>query len=256
MQIQNASAVVTGGASGLGEAVVRRLAAEGAKVVIADVQRERAEALARELGPSVQFALTDVTREADVQAAIEQACALGELRIAVCCAGVATPKRVLDKHGAAHDLATFQRVLEINVCGTFNVARLSAAAMVAKSPPLARGQRGVLVHTGSIAAFDGQVGQAAYAASKGALVALTLPLARDLAQHGIRVCTLCPGLMDTPLLQGLPQAARTALAESIPFPPRLGDPADFAALVQHVIENDYLNGETIRLDGALRMGPR
>lgn len=255
MQIRQAAALVSGGASGLGEAVVRRLVASGARVVIADVARERGEELARELGASAAFVACDVTNEADVEAAVARACELGPLRAAVTCAGVAVAKRVLDKAGAAHDVATFRRVLDVNVTGTFNVARLAAAAMVASTPPV-DGQRGVIVQTASIAAYDGQTGQAAYAASKGALVALTLPLARDLAAQQIRVCTICPGLMDTPLLRGLPEAARTSLAGTIPFPSRLGDPADFAALALHVIENDYLNGESIRLDGALRMAPK
>lgn len=255
MQIAGAVAVVAGGASGLGEAVTRRLLASGARVVIADLAKERGEALVRELGALLDFVHCDVTDENQVRIAIEHALARGTLRIAVCTAGIAIAKRTLDKQGVAHDLATFQRVLAINVLGTFNVARLAAEAMVAHSP-LVDGQRGVLVHTASIAAFDGQIGQTAYAASKGALAALTLPLARDLATHAIRACTICPGLMDTPLLRGLPEAARTALASSIPFPSRLGDPADFAALVEHVIENDYLNGENIRLDGALRMAAK
>lgn len=256
MQIDGAVALVSGGASGLGEAVVRELVAHAAEVVIVDVQHERGEALASALGSAATFVRCDVTDEAQVQAAVDLARSRGPLRIAVSCAGIATPMRVLDKRGAAHELASFRRVLEVNVIGGFNLARLAAAAMVAHSAPLASGQRGVIVQTGSIAAFDGQIGQAAYAASKGALVSMTLPLARDLAQHAIRVCTLCPGLMDTPLLSSLPEAARKALAETIPFPARLGRPSEFAALLRHVIENDYLNGETVRLDGALRMGPR
>lgn len=255
MQLAGSAAVVSGGASGLGEAVVRRLVASGARVVIADLQRERGEALARELGEGVAFVACDVRHEDEVQDAIDAACVLGPLRAVVSCAGVALAKRTLDKQAAAHDLATFQRVLEVNVVGVFNFARLGAAAMVA-SAPLLDGQRGVIINTSSIAAYDAQMGQVAYGASKGAIVAMTLPLARDLAQHAIRVCTICPGTMDTPLLAALPAPARTALSATIPHPARLGAPHEFAALVQHVIDNDYLNGESIRLDGALRMGPR
>lgn len=255
MQVRGASAVVSGGASGLGEAVVRKLAQAGARVVIADLQRPQAEALAAELGPDVRFVECDVRSEPQVQAALACAQALGPVRAIVSCAGIAIAARTLDKQGAAHELAAFQRVLEVNLIGTFNLARLGAAAMVA-STPLERGQRGVIVQTASIAAFDGQMGQAAYSASKGGIVAMTLPLARDLAQHAIRVCTVCPGVMDTPLLRGLPEAARSNLAATIPFPPRLGHPDEFAALALHVIENDYLNGEHIRLDGALRMSAR
>ncbi|MDB4975810.1 MAG: 3-hydroxy-2-methylbutyryl-CoA dehydrogenase [Myxococcaceae bacterium] len=255
MQIEGSSALVSGGASGLGEAVVRKLVASGAHVVIADVQRGRGEALAEELGSAARFALCDVTQEDQVESALQQAVALAPLRAVVSCAGIAIAKRTLDKQGAAHDLAAFQRVFSINVTGTFNLARLGAARMVA-STDLHAGQRGVIVNTASIAAFDAQMGQVAYGASKGAIVAMTLPLARDLAAHAIRVCTLCPGIMDTPLLAGLPEAARAALALAIPHPSRLGLPSEFAALVQHVIENDYLNGESIRLDGALRMSAR
>ncbi|MDB4989571.1 MAG: short-chain dehydrogenase/reductase [Myxococcaceae bacterium] len=255
MQIRATSAVVSGGASGLGEAVVRALLASGAHVVIADVQRERGEALAQELGNLASFVACDVTQEEQVQAALTQAVARAPLRAVISCAGIAIAKRTLDKAGAAHELAAFQRVFAINVVGTFNLSRLGAATMVAHTP-IEDGQRGVIVNTASIAAFDGQTGQVAYAASKGAIVAMTLPLARDLAQHAIRVCTICPGTMDTPLLAALPEAARIALAASIPFPGRLGLPSEFAALVEHVLENDYLNGESIRLDGALRMAAR
>lgn len=255
MQIQGAVALVSGGASGLGEALVRKLVGCGAHVLIADLARERGEALARELGASASYVACDVSLEADVQRAVETAAARGPLRIVVSCAGIAVAKRTLDKQGVAHDLATFQRVFTVNVVGTFNMVRLGAAAMVAATP-LADGQRGVIINTASIAAIDGQMGQVAYSASKGALSSMTLPLARDLAAYAIRVCTICPGLMDTPLLHSLPEAARRALAENIPFPRRLGSPAEFAGLAQHVIENDYLNGECIRLDGALRMAPK
>lgn len=255
MQVGGAVAVVSGGASGLGAAVVRRLAADGALVVIADLQGERAEALAAELGPSVHGMACDVSDTAQVQAVIDHAVSRGPLRAVVSCAGIAIAKRLLDKQGAPHEADAFERALRINLLGSFQLARLGAAAMVAHVPPIGQ-QRGVIVNTASIAAFDGQMGQVAYAASKGGIVAMTLPLARDLAPHGIRVCTVCPGIMDTPLLAGLPEPARTALAAAIPFPRRLGLPAEFAALVAHVIDNDYLNGESIRLDGGLRMGPR
>ena len=256
MQIEGMSALVTGAASGLGEAVARRLVARGAHVVLADLQQERGEALAGELGPSATFAPCDVRSEEQVEAALALALRAAPLRAVVSCAGVALAQRTLDKQGAPHALATFERVVGINVVGTFNVARLGAAAMVRHTPLDARGQRGAIVNTSSIAAFDGQTGQTAYGASKGAVVALTLPLARDLAQHAIRVCTICPGVMETPLLASLPEAARTTLAATIPFPSRLGVPDEFAALALHVLENDYLNGESIRLDGALRMPAR
>lgn len=252
MEIRGGAAVVSGGASGLGEASVRALESAGAHVVIADVDRARGAALAAELGPRVVFVETDVTRPEQVQSAIDAARALGTLRAAVSCAGVAAVMRTLDKQGQPHDPALFQRVVAVNLFGTFNVLRLSAAAL-AQSAPDAAGARGVIVNTASIAAFDGQVGQLAYAASKGAIAAMTLPAARDLGKLGIRVCTLCPGTMDTPLLAALPEPARKTLAESIPFPSRLGLPAEFARLALHVIENDYLNGESIRIDGGLRM---
>lgn len=255
MQMRGGVAVVSGGASGLGEAVVRRLAGDGAQVVIADLAAERAEALAAELGPAVSARPCDVTEADQVEAAIAHATSLGPLRAVVSCAGIAIAARVLDKQGVPHDAAAFARVMQINLMGSFHLARLGAAAMVAHTP-LVRDQRGAIVLTASIAAYDGQMGQAAYAASKGGIVAMTLPLARDLAPHGIRVCTVCPGIMDTPLLAGLPEPARAALAASIPLPRRLGAPAEFAALVAHVIDNDYLNGECIRIDGGLRMGLR
>jgi NAD(P)-dependent dehydrogenase (short-subunit alcohol dehydrogenase family) len=252
MEIRGAVAVVSGGASGLGAATVRALLAADARVVIADLDRVRGEALAAELGPNVTFVPTDVTQPEQVQAAIDAARARGTLRAAISCAGVGAAMRTLDKQGQPHDPALFQRVLSINLFGTFHVLRLAAAAL-AQSAPDAGGARGVIVNTASIAAFDGQVGQLAYSASKGAIVAMTLPAARDLGKLGIRVCTLCPGTMDTPLLAALPEPARKTLAESIPFPSRLGLGAEFAKLVLHVIDNDYLNGESLRLDGALRM---
>jgi NAD(P)-dependent dehydrogenase (short-subunit alcohol dehydrogenase family) len=255
MQIQGAAAVVSGGASGLGEATVRALVAGGAKVVIADMNESKGEALAQELSGATAFVRTDVASAEQVQAALLRASALGELRAVVSCAGIGVAQRVLDKSGEPHALALFEKVLAVNLVGTFNMLRLGAAVM-AKNAADADGHRGVIVNTASIAAFDGQVGQVAYSASKGGIVGMTLPVARDLAKSGIRVCTLCPGTMDTPLLAGLPEAARVGLAAAIPFPSRLGLPREFAALVMHVLENNYLNGETIRIDGALRMGPK
>jgi NAD(P)-dependent dehydrogenase (short-subunit alcohol dehydrogenase family) len=252
MDIRHQVALVSGGASGLGEASVRALVVAGAKVIIADMNEARGAALANQLGEPALFVRTDVADADQVEAAIAAAKQLGTLRAVVSCAGVGAVMRTLDKTGRPHDLATFQRVIAINLFGTFNLARLGAAAMASHEPD-AQGQRGVVVNTASIAAFDGQVGQAAYSASKGAIVGMTLPIARDLGKLGIRVCTLCPGTMDTPLLAALPEAARKTLSESIPFPSRLGLPSEFAKLVLAVIDNDYLNGECIRIDGALRM---
>ena len=249
MELNDTGALVAGGASGLGEATARELAARGARVTIADLNEERGAALAEEIGGS--FAKADVTDEAQVQAAVEGA---GELRLAVSCAGIGWAERTVGRDGAAA-LQPFETVVRVNLIGTFNVLRLSAAAMAANEPD-AEGERGAVVMTASIAAFDGQIGQTAYSASKGGVVGLTLPAARDLARIGIRVCTIAPGLFDTPLLAGLPEEARQALGAQIPFPSRLGDPDEFAALARHVIENPMLNGETIRLDGAIRMAPR
>ena len=252
MQIAQRVAVVSGGASGLGEGAVRALVAAGANVVIADLNEARGQALAAELGASALFVKTDVADAAQVQAALDAGKQLGALGAVVSCAGVGAVMRTLDKAGQPHDLGAFQRVISINLFGTFNMVRLGAAEL-ARQQPDPGGQRGVIVNTASIAAFDGQIGQAAYSASKGAIVGMTLPIARDLGKQGIRVCTLCPGTMDTPLLAALPEAARKTLSESIPFPSRLGLPSEFAKLVVHVIDNDYLNGESIRIDGALRM---
>ena len=252
MDIRGSVGLVSGGASGLGEAVVRALALSGAKVVIADLNEAKGHALAEELKGQAVFARTDVADPDQVQRAVDSASELGALRTVVSCAGVGAVMRTLDKEGKPHDLRAFQRVLSINLFGTFNMARLGAARLAQNEPDSGQ-HRGVIVNTASIAAFDGQMGQAAYAASKGAIVAMTLPIARDLGRLGIRVCTLCPGTMDTPLLAALPEPARKTLAESIPFPSRLGLPAEFAKLVLHVIDNDYLNGESIRLDGGLRM---
>jgi NAD(P)-dependent dehydrogenase (short-subunit alcohol dehydrogenase family) len=255
MQIEGAAAVVTGGASGLGEATVRRLHARGAKVVIADRDEARGSALAAELGEAVRFAKTDVTSELEVQAAVELAQSLAALRIAVSCAGIAWAQRTVNKEGIPHDLQFFATVIGVNLIGTFNVLRLAAAAM-SKNPPLADAERGVIVNTASIAAFDGQVGQIAYAASKAGVAGMTLPAARDLAKSGIRVLTIAPGTFQTPMLALLPEEQRQALAANIPFPTRLGEPDDFARLAIAMVENPYLNGETVRLDGALRMPPK
>jgi NAD(P)-dependent dehydrogenase (short-subunit alcohol dehydrogenase family) len=255
MQIEGAAAVVTGGASGLGEATVRRLHARGAKIVIADRDEARGSALAAELGEAVRFAKTDVTSELEVQAAVELAQSLAELRIAVSCAGIGWAQRTVNKEGIPHDLQFFTSVIGVNLIGTFNVLRLAAAAM-SKNQPLADAERGVIVNTASIAAFDGQVGQIAYAASKAGVVGMTLPAARDLAKSGIRVLTIAPGTFHTPMLALLPEEQRQALAANIPFPTRLGEPDDFARLAIAMVENPYLNGETVRLDGALRMPPK
>jgi NAD(P)-dependent dehydrogenase (short-subunit alcohol dehydrogenase family) len=255
MQINGSGALVAGGASGLGEATVRRLHSEGARVVIADLNEERGAALAGELGPRAAFARADVTDADTVQAAVEQAAAQpGGLRISVCCAGIGWAQRVASRHGP-HALEPFQTVIAVNLIGTFNVLRLAAAAML-ESEPGPDSERGVCVNTASIAAFDGQIGQISYSASKGGIVGMTLPAARDLANVGIRVCTIAPGTFDTPLLGALPDETRQALAQAIPFPSRLGRPDEFAALVAHIAENEMLNGEVIRLDGALRMPPR
>jgi NAD(P)-dependent dehydrogenase (short-subunit alcohol dehydrogenase family) len=255
MEIAGASAVVTGGASGLGEATVRRLAGAGAKVVILDRDAAKGEALAKELGEAVAYSPTDVTNAGDVAAAVELAGSLGPLRIAVSCAGVGWAGRVVARDGTPHDLDLFSTVIGINLIGTFNVLRLAAAAMAA-TEPTATTERGVIVNTASIAAFDGQIGQIAYASSKAGVVGLTLPAARDLAGRGVRVVTIAPGTFDTPLLAALPEEARNELGAQIPFPNRLGQPEEFAALARHIVENPMLNGETIRLDGALRMPPR
>ncbi len=255
MEIRDRTFLISGGGSGLGEATARRLIAGGGRVVIADVNRETGMAVAEELGESARFAPTDVTDEAAVRAALEMAVTeLEGLNGAISCAGIGDPAKVLGKHGP-HPLDLFERVIRVNLIGTFNVLRLAAEVMAANEPD-AEGERGVVINTASVAAFEGQIGQAAYSASKGGVVGLTLPAARELARHGIRVVTLAPGLFDTPLMAGLPEPARVSLAQQVPFPSRLGRPEEYAALVQHVIENPMLNGEVIRLDGALRMAPR
>jgi NAD(P)-dependent dehydrogenase (short-subunit alcohol dehydrogenase family) len=253
MKIEGSSAIVVGGASGLGEATVRTLHGQGALVTIADVNAEKGAALASELG--LEFVPCDVREETQVQEAVEKAAAAdGGLRISVCCAGTGWAQKVAGSKGP-HPLLPFETIISINLIGTFNVLRFASAAMI-PNEPLEDGERGVCVNTASIAAFDGQVGQIAYSASKGGVVAMTLPAARDLAQYGIRVNTIAPGLFDTPLLAALPEEARQKLGEGVPFPRRLGQPAEYAQLACQIVENRMLNGETIRLDGALRMPPR
>ena len=254
MHIQDQAAVVTGGASGLGEATARALAALGARVAILDRNEAGARRVADELG-GVACAC-DITDPASVQAALAQARqAHGPARILMNVAGVGSAKRVVQKDGSAAPLEDFSRVVQVNLIGTYNVSRLFAADCAAMDP-LEGGERGVMLFTASVAAFDGQVGQQAYSASKAALVGMTLPMARDLAQHGIRVCTIAPGIFATPLLMELPEPVQASLAASIPFPKRLGQPEEFAALACHIVTNGHLNGEVIRLDGALRMAPR
>jgi len=253
VQLDGVAALVTGGASGLGLATAAELAAAGAAVCLLDLPTSAGEQAARGLGGPALFVPTDVTDEASVQAAVTAARELGPLRVVVNCAGIGTPGRVLGRGGPL-PLEQFARVVAVNLVGTFNVLRLAAAAMAQTEPVAA--ERGVIVNTASAAAFDGQVGQAAYSASKGGVVGMTLPLARDLATALIRVMTIAPGLFDTPMLQGLPEPARQSLAAQVPMPSRLGDPREFAALVRHICENPMLNGEVIRLDGAIRMAPR
>src|SRR5262245_48130925 len=256
MRIAGSAALVTGGASGLGEATARELVRRGARAVLLDLPASPGERVARELGDAARFVAGDVTREEQVEAAVETAAsAFGPLRILVCCAGIGSAGRIVEKDGTPHDLASFRRTIEVNLFGTFNAIRLAAARMVA-SEPNEDGERGAIVATASVAAFEGQIGQAAYSASKGAIVGMTLPIARDLARHGIRVCAIAPGLFDTPLLRGLPEEARRSLGAQIPFPSRLGRPPEFASLACEIVANPMLNGETIRLDGAIRMAPR
>ena len=252
MRIDGTNALVAGGASGLGAATARRLRGAGANVTIADLNAEKGEALAQELG--ARFVPCDVTEPDQVEAAVASAKGDGELRISVTCAGVGWAEKVAGKRGP-HQFEPFRITVTVNLIGTFNVLRLAAAAMLGNEPDDG-GECGVIVNTASIAAYDGQIGQVAYAASKGGVVGMTLPAARDLAAARIRVCTIAPGLFDTPLLAALPEDARTALGETIPFPPRLGQPAEYAELACHIAQNRMLNGETIRLDGALRMPPR
>ncbi len=255
MELTNKGVLVSGGASGLGAACVRLLTRSGAKVVIADLNSEQGEALATELGSSALFVKTNVVEEESTQAAVKAAVDnFGGLHVTINCAGIGIAERVLGKSGPA-SLASFTKVINVNLIGTFNVIRLAAAAM-AENQPNEEGECGVIINTASVAAFDGQIGQAAYSASKGGIVGMTLPIARDLSRNGIRVMTIAPGLFDTPLLGGLPEPARQSLGQQVPFPPRLGKPGEYAALAKHIIENPMLNGEVIRLDGALRMGMR
>jgi NAD(P)-dependent dehydrogenase (short-subunit alcohol dehydrogenase family) len=255
MEVAGKGALVTGGASGLGAATARALHARGAQVVVADVNEEVGGALAEELGEGARFVRCDVTRAEDAQAAVDAAAKDdGGLRISIGCAGVALAQKLTGSKGP-HELEAFERVVAVNLVGTFNVLRLAATAMLAAQPD-AEGERGVCVNTASVAAYEGQMGQVAYSASKGGVVGLTLPAARDLAASGIRVCAIAPGLFDTPLLAGLPEPARLSLGASVPFPPRLGRPEEYAALACHIVENAMLNGEVVRLDGALRMAPR
>ena len=252
MQIRNSIFLVTGGASGLGAATARMAAENGGKVVIADMQAEAGEKLAKEIGG--RYVKTDVTSEADGKAAVAAALQLGGLHVLVNCAGIALAERTLGKD-APHDLQRFIKTINVNLIGTFNMIRLAADAM-AKAVPNASGERGVIVNTASVAAFDGQIGQAAYSASKGGVVGMTLPIARDLSRNGIRVCTIAPGIFETPMLVGLPKDAQESLGKQVPFPSRLGRPAEYAQLVKSIIEIEMLNAETIRLDGAIRMAPR
>jgi NAD(P)-dependent dehydrogenase (short-subunit alcohol dehydrogenase family) len=255
MQVARSTFLVSGGASGLGAACVRMFAQAGANVVIADVNRDAGAALAAELGSAARFIATDVTNEASVAQAVGVAVqTFAGLNGSVQCAGVALAEKMLGKAGP-NPLAHFARVIQINLVGTYNVIRVAADAMTRNNPGT-DGERGVIVSTASVAAFDGQIGQAAYAASKGGVVSMTLPLARELARSGIRVMTIAPGIFDTPLMAGLPEPARQSLAQQVPFPPRLGRPDEFAALVRHIVENTMLNGEAIRLDGAIRMAPK
>ena len=253
MDLTGASALVTGGASGLGLASARRLAAAGAAVTIVDLPTSAGADIAAELGGS--FAPADVTDAQQVAAAVEVAAASGPLRVVVNCAGIAPPAKVLDRDGNPTPLETFERIIRVNLVGTYNVIS-QASAVIAKTEPTDGGDRGVIVSTASVAAFDGQIGQPAYSASKGGVHAMTLPIARELARYGIRVVTIAPGIMETPMLMGLPQAAQDSLGQQVPYPQRLGKPDEYARLVMSIVDNGYLNGETIRLDGAIRMAPK
>jgi NAD(P)-dependent dehydrogenase (short-subunit alcohol dehydrogenase family) len=255
MKIAGSTTLITGGASGLGRATAQRIRAAGGNVVLLDLAKSPGADVATTLGEGALFAPGDVTSADDVAAALEATVKrFGSLQGLVNCAGIGTADKTFGKRGSA-DLAGFTRVIQVNLIGTFNCIRLAAARM-ASNTPNGEGERGVIVNTASVAAFDGQIGQAAYSASKGGIVGMTLPIARDLAELGIRVCTIAPGLFDTPLLAGLPEAARASLGKQVPFPSRLGQPAEYAALAAHIMENAMLNGETIRLDGAIRMQPR
>ena len=252
MDIQGKVFIVTGAASGLGEGTARAIAAKGGKVVIADMQTDKGEAVAKDIGGA--FVKCDVTQEADGQAVVAKAKSMGKLMGLVNCAGVAPAEKTVGKNGA-HALASFSKTISINLIGSFNMIRLAAEAM-SENEPEATGERGVLISTASVAAYDGQIGQAAYSASKGGIVGMTLPIARDLARTGIRNMTIAPGIMGTPMLFGMPQEVQDALAAGVPFPSRLGTPQDYAKLALHIFENDLLNGEVIRLDGAIRLAPK
>ena len=252
MDIQGKVFIVTGGASGLGEGTARMLSANGGKVVIADMQIEKGEAVAKELGGA--FLKCDVSNEADGQAVVAKAVSMGKLVGLINCAGIAPAEKTVGKNGA-HPLATFSKTVMVNLVGTFNMIRLASEAMC-QNEPETTGERGVMISTASVAAYDGQIGQAAYAASKGGVVGMTLPIARDLARNGIRNMTIAPGIFGTPMVFGMPQAVQDALAAAVPFPSRLGTPNDYAKLVKHILENDMLNGEVIRLDGAIRLAPK
>ncbi|MFN5724640.1 MAG: 3-hydroxyacyl-CoA dehydrogenase [Betaproteobacteria bacterium] len=252
MEIKGKVFIVTGGASGLGEGTARMIAAEGGKVVIADLQEDKGRALAAELGGA--FVKCDVASEEDGKAVVAQASSIGKLMGLVNCAGIATASKTVGKDGA-HTLALYTKTIMVNLVGSFNMIRLAAEAM-SKNDPESTGERGVMISTASVAAYDGQIGQAAYSASKGGIVGMTLPIARDLARNGIRNMTIAPGIFGTPMLFGMPQEVQDALAAGVPFPSRLGTPQDYARLAKHIIENDMLNGEVIRLDGAIRLPPK
>jgi len=253
MELAGVAAIVTGGASGLGAATVRKLASAGAKVVVADIQDEKGDALADHVGGA--FIHADVTDSDQLAAVVQVAADSGPLRAVVNCAGIGPPARTLNRDGSPHDLGHFRTVIEINLVGTFNMIRLASVAM-AKTEPLDDGQRGAIVNTASVAAYDGQIGQAAYSASKGGIVGMTLPIARDLSSVGIRVNTIAPGIIDTPLLAGLPEPARDSLGQQVLFPKRLGRPDEYAELAHLLLTHDYMNAETVRMDGGIRMAPR
>ena len=253
MNIDGSAALVTGGASGLGLATARRLAASGARVTLVDLPTSPGASVAADLG--AHFVPADVTDPEQIAAAVSLAAEAGPLRVVVNCAGIAPPAKVLDRDGAPTPLDLFERVLRVNLVGTYNVIA-QASAVMSRNDPDAAGDRGVIVNTASVAAFDGQIGQPAYSASKGGVTAMTLPIARELARHAIRVVTIAPGIMETPMLKGLPQAAQDSLGEQVPYPARLGAPDEYARLVLAIVDNGYLNGETIRLDGAIRMAPK
>jgi NAD(P)-dependent dehydrogenase (short-subunit alcohol dehydrogenase family) len=255
MEIRGCSAVVTGGASGLGLATTRALVEDGARVLVLDRDEARANALREELGDAIAVAVVDVTERDDVFEAIRGIAQVAPLRAIVNCAGIGVARRVIDREGSPHQLELFEKVVRVNLVGTFNVMAVGAS-VISQTEPLADGSRGVVINTASIAAFDGQIGQIAYSASKGGIVGMTLPAARDLAAVGIRVMTIAPGIIDTPLLGQLPEEVRGVLGAGVPFPHRLGLPQDYAQLVRAIVDNDYLNGEVIRLDGALRMAPK